>query len=172
MASLHATIVTAGLCALLFVTSPSGISEANEAGAIILQHPWARAAPPGAKVGGGYVTVVNAGTVADRLIGGSLDGAGPIEFHETRMNGAQVTMRRLEKIDIPPMSSISFAPLGKHLMFTGLKNGLTKGQHVSGTLLFEKAGAVKVEFDIEAIGAAGPSSQGQGEKRMPGMNMN
>ena len=41
------------------------------AGALKIRHPWARATPKGAPVGGGYLSITNTGTEPDRLIGGS-----------------------------------------------------------------------------------------------------
>ena len=40
-----------------------------KAGSIDILHPWSRATPPGAKVAAGYLTLVNRGTQADRLLG-------------------------------------------------------------------------------------------------------
>jgi periplasmic copper chaperone A len=131
------------------------IARDFQAGDLVLQNPWARATPSGAKVGGGYVTIVNKGSSADRLIGGSLDRAGQVEFHETAMQGAVATMRRLDSVVIPAGSSVAFAPLGKHIMFKDLSRGLTKGERISGTLVFEKAGTVPVQYQVEALGAQG-----------------
>ena len=59
-------------------------------------------------------------------------------------------------------------------MFTGLKHGLKKGETVSGTLVFERAGTVPVEFEVEGIGAKGPGKDvtlGHAGHNMPGMDM-
>ena len=39
-------------------------------------------------------------------------------------------------------------------MFVGLKHPLAAGGHVAATLNFEKAGSVKVEYDVLAMGAS------------------
>ena len=39
-------------------------------------------------------------------------------------------------------------------MFVGLKQPFEKGKRVKGTLQFEKAGTVEVEYAVEAIGGA------------------
>jgi periplasmic copper chaperone A len=59
--------------ALLLATVSLGSSSAQEfkAGDLTINHPWSRATPAGAKVAAGYITIVNKGTTADRLIGGS-----------------------------------------------------------------------------------------------------
>jgi hypothetical protein len=45
-----------------------------------------------------------------------------------------------------------------------LKKPLEPGEHVRGTLVFEKAGSVSVEFDVRAMGASSGNN-------MPGMQM-
>ena len=48
---------------------------------------------------------------------------------------------------------MEFKPGGYHLMFIGLREGLVQGQPVKGTLVFEKAGTVEVEYRVAPIGA-------------------
>jgi hypothetical protein len=62
-------------------------------------------------------------------------------------------MRELSGIEIKPGQTIEFKPGGSHVMFINLKRPLSKGEHVSGTLVFERAGTVKVEYSVESIGA-------------------
>jgi periplasmic copper chaperone A len=38
-------------------------------------------------------------------------------------------------------------------MFVNLRHPLSKGEHVKGTLLFEHAGKVQIEYSVEEIGA-------------------
>jgi copper(I)-binding protein len=42
----------------------------------------------------------------------------------------------------------------------GLKQPLAKGQKVKGTLEFEKAGKVEIEYAVEAMGATSPAASG------------
>jgi hypothetical protein len=53
-------------------------------------------------------------------------------------------------------------------MMTELKGPLKKGDKLVVTLVFEKAGEVKATFDVQGIGATGPTS-GQKDHAMPGM---
>lgn len=123
-------------------------------GALVIEGPWARATPGGAKVGGAYLKITNTGTEADRLIGGSLPIADAVEVHEMSMNDGIMKMRKLEKgLEIKPGQTVELKPGGFHLMFTGLRAGLKEGQPVKGTLVFEKAGTVEVEYRVAPIGA-------------------
>ena len=123
-------------------------------GALVIEAPWARATPGGAKVAGGYLKITNTGKEPDRLIGGSLPIAAEVEVHEMAMSNNVMRMRRLaEGLEIKPGQSVELKPGGFHLMFTGLSAGLKAGQPVKGTLVFQKAGTVEVEYRVAPIGA-------------------
>lgn len=141
-------------------------------GDLTVRHPWTRATPGGAQVAGGYLIVVNRGTAPDRLTGGSLEAAQVFELHEMSMTGGVMAMRPTGPLAIPPGGSLTFTPSTKHIMFKGLKHGLTVGQDVAGTLAFEHAGTVDVRFTVEAIGAKAPADpKGRAGPTMPGMDM-
>ena len=44
-------------------------------------------------------------------------------------------------------------------MFVNLKRPLNKGDRVTGTLVFERAGKVQIEFTVEGVGAQHSSDQ-------------
>jgi copper(I)-binding protein len=46
-------------------------------------------------------------------------------------------------------------------MFTGLTRPLAKGDRIKGTLVFERAGTVDIEYTVEAIGGS-PAHKGAG----------
>ena len=117
--------------------------------------PWARATPAGAKVGGAYLKITNNGTQPDRLVGGSLTGAREVEVHEMSMANNVMKMRHLKDgLEIKPGQTVELKPGGYHLMLTGLSDGLKQGQNVRGSLTFEKAGTVEVEYTVAPVGAA------------------
>jgi copper(I)-binding protein len=123
-------------------------------GSLVIEAPWTRATPGGAQVGGAYLKITNAGAGADRLIGGSLPIATAVEVHEMSMTDGVMKMRKLEKgLEIKPGQTVELKPGGYHIMFLGLREGLKQGQPVKGTLVFEKAGTVEVEYRVAPIGA-------------------
>jgi copper(I)-binding protein len=62
-------------------------------------------------------------------------------------------MRPLPRgIEIAPGFTAKLEPGGLHLMFLDLKRSLAKGDRFKGSLTFEKAGTVEVEFVVEAMG--------------------
>lgn len=123
------------------------------ADAIEIISPWSRATPKGASTGIGYLTIKNTGTTPDRLIGGSVDVAASFELHSMVMENGVAKMRELHDVEIRPGQTIEFKPGGSHAMFVDLKRPLAKGDRVSGTLTFERAGKVQIEYSVESIGA-------------------
>jgi periplasmic copper chaperone A len=123
-------------------------------GALSIEAPWTRATPAGAKVGGGYMKITNTGKEPDRLVGGALPQAGRFEVHEMAVAGGVMTMRQLAAgLVIRPGETVELKPGSMHLMFMDLKEPLKTGMPLKGTLLFEKAGQVEVEYHVAPIGA-------------------
>jgi copper(I)-binding protein len=140
------------------VTLCVGVASAEEfrIGALTIKDPWARATPKGAAVGGGYVTIVNNGSEADRLMSASLADAGRVEVHEMSMAGGIMKMRPVaEGVEIKQGETVALKPGGYHMMFLNLRNPLVQGEMVDGTLVFQKAGTVQVKFKVESVGAMG-----------------
>ena len=54
-------------------------------------------------------------------------------------------------------------------MFVGLKQPLKKGEQVDGTLQFEKAGSVQVQYAVEGVGEKSSTDMKPDMKSMPGM---
>jgi hypothetical protein len=63
-------------------------------------------------------------------------------------------------LEIKPGETVELKPGSFHAMLMGLKQQLQKGQKVKGTLEFEKAGKVEIEYAVEAVGATSPASSG------------
>ena len=138
--------------ALNFAASAATAHE-YKAGSIEIKHPWSRATPKGATVAGGYMKLINTGTTADRLVGGSTEVAGKFEIHQMSMDNGVMKMRPVSGgVEIKPGETVEFKPGGYHLMFVGITQPVVQGKRVKGTLEFEKAGKVDVEYAIEPIG--------------------
>jgi periplasmic copper chaperone A len=101
---------------------------------------------------------VNKGTEADRLMGGSIAGVSRFEVHRMVMDGNVAKMRPVEGgLEIKPGQSVALTGDPFHVMLIGFKQPFQQGQHLKGTLEFQKAGKVDVEFTVEPIGAKAPS---------------
>lgn len=156
----RATLTRRGLAALalgvmLPLSIPMAPASAHEykLGELEIGHPWSRETPAGAKVAGGYLTVTNHGKEADRLIAVSSDISEKGEIHEMAVNDGVMTMRQLpDGLEVAPGEKVELKPGAYHLMFMGLKAQPKKGERFAGTLTFEKAGKVDVEFAVDAMG--------------------
>jgi len=147
-------IVALGLCRLAL---PASAHEYKLA-ALQIGHPWARATAPTAPSAGGFLTITNTGTTADKLITVKTPTADMAQIHEMKMDGNVMRMRELEKgIEIPPGATVELKPGGFHIMFMGLKAPFAKDAKVPLTLVFEKAGSVDVELQVAAMGAGAPA---------------
>ena len=157
--------VAAILCVGLFgaavlLIGGIAVAETYSAGGLQIGNPWARATPKGSTVTAGYLTIINKGTETDRLIGGSAAPASRLEVHDTVTENGVARMRQVTSLEIKPGQTIELKPGGMHLMLMGLKQPLSKGQTVKGTLVFEKAGTVAVEFTVQPPGATSGASGG------------
>ena len=124
-------------------------------GSLELKHPWSAKAPPVAPVLGGYVTIVNTGLEADRLIGGSTPIAERLELHESSLVDGVARMRPAkEGMEIPAGGTVVLQPGGAHIMLVNPKQRPAEGEKFKATLQFETAGAVEVEFVVQAKSSA------------------
>src|SRR5580704_9690533 len=146
-------IVTLTAAAVVLL-APRASAQTFKAGSIAIESPWARATPKGATIGAGYMKITNTGTTPDRLMSGSSDVAPKLEVHEMKMENGVMKMRPVQGgLEIKPGETVELKPGSYHVMFVDLKKPLAEGDHIDAKLVFEKAGAVDVQYDVLAIGA-------------------
>lgn len=111
-------VKTLALGLVLSAATQGVLAHDYEAGPLAIDHPWARATPPGAPVAGGYLTITNTGTEPDRLLGGSSDAAEAVEIHESTITDGVARMRPAEDgIAIAPGETLRLEPGAAHIMF-------------------------------------------------------
>jgi copper(I)-binding protein len=148
----HPVCLIAAILLALCVGNKSQ-AQTSAANPIVIEQPWARATPGGARTGAAYMTLINNGPSGDRLLGATTPLADKVRFHkETEDNGVS-RMREVPTVDLEPGAKIIFKPGEMHMMIVGLKQPLTEGKTFQLTLQFEKAGNVEVMIPIEMIGA-------------------
>ncbi len=143
----------------IFVAGAIVLSSAAHAydykvGALEIDHPWSRAVPKGATVAAGYMTIRNTGAEPDRLVSGSTPVAAKFIVHEMSMDKGVMKMRPVQSLEIKPGETVELKPQSSHVMITGLKQPIEKGKPFKASLVFEKAGAVEVDFAVEGVGGA------------------
>jgi len=160
-----------GLSLLTFVglsTVQAETTPIEHRHSLLLDHAFVREPPPGAKVAGAYLRIVNEGISADRLIGLSTPVADQAEIHSMKVENGIMTMRPLlEGLVLSPGETVELKPGGIHIMLSGLHAPLKQGESFTATLRFEKAGDVEVVFSVESLAsskAADSSAHDQGHR--------
>lgn len=164
--------ISAILAGVLVLAAGSSQARDYKLGSLQIVQPWSRATPKGASLAAGYMKITNAGTAPDRLIGGSSPIAGRVELHEMTMADGIMRMRPLKDgVELKPGETVEFKPGSFHVMLVDLKAPIEQGKSVKGTLVFEKAGSIDIEYDVVRAGAtsAGDRSGSRREQGMQGM---
>ena len=137
---------------LLSLIAASAISQDfGTGGEIRVSGAFARVNSPAAKVGSAYMTIVNLGDAADRLVGASSETAMRIEFHDIEESDEGVVrMVRIDGgIDLPQGETVQFNRGGRHLMLMGLDRSLSDGDEFNITLMFENAGSIELTVPVD-----------------------
>ncbi len=88
-----------------------------------------------------YVSIMNNGKMADRLVGAASNLARKTELHKMEMDNGVMRMRQVEGgIDLPAGKTIQLAPGGYHVMLIGLNAPLTANSTFEIRLIFQNAG--------------------------------
>jgi copper(I)-binding protein len=147
---------------VLGVTLPANAAD-YDLGSIHISQTWARATPNGASAGAAYMTITNKGTEPDRVSCVASDASAQCEIHTMTMDNGVMKMRPVEGgLEIKPGETVTLKPGGYHVMLVDLKHPLQQGQMVQTELKFDKAGTIKVESPIAAIGAPAPGADAGG----------
>ncbi len=132
----------------------TGQAHGATLGNLVIEHPWSRETAAAADVGAGFMTITNNGAEDDRLIGATAEISGMVQLHNMKMENDLMTMFEMtEGIAVPAGQTIELKPKSLHVMFMGLTAHPRMGDAFKGTLTFEKAGTVAVEFAVEAADA-------------------
>jgi len=140
-----------------FALSQSATANSYRSGDILIETPWSRASPGGAKVASGYMRIINTGRLPDRLVGGSADVAGGFEVHRSSISDGIARMEPVpDGLEVKPGETVELKPGGSHGMLLDLKRPLKEGETVKGTLVFERAGTIEIDYRVARLGARAP----------------
>lgn len=109
---------------------------------------------PAGDVAAAYMTITNNGGVTDTLVGVQTEASRLAEVHETTMDGATVSMRAVESLDIPAGEMIALEPGRFHVMLVEPIAPIEVGDQVLLVLTFQEAGNVEVLADVVASGGS------------------
>ncbi len=99
-----------------------------------------------------YFELSNDGA-ADTLISVTTPAAVHAAVHSTTTANGVMEMRQLDALQVPAHARISFAPGGMHVMLSDLARPLREAEHVELKLVFRRAGELRVDATVAALGA-------------------
>lgn len=121
---------------------------------LVIEHPWTRQSPMAANVMAGFMKITNNGKEDDRLLKATVEITAIVQLHDMKMEGDVMKMSELPNgIVIPAGATVELKPKSLHVMFMDIKSAPKEGQEIKGTLTFEKAGTVEIEYVVEAADA-------------------
>ena len=124
---------------------------------ISVENPYARPPMGSGKVAAAFMTLKNDGDEADKLIAAKGDVAKDIQLHthimEKKDGKVIMRMRQVPFMAVPAHGKTVLKPGGLHIMLIGTTRDLKPGDTFDLTLVFEKAGKVKVTVPVKKISA-------------------
>ena len=72
-------------------------------------------------------------------------------LHETVLQDGVMKMQHVDALDIPANGQLRMKPGGYHIMLMGLAKPLKEGDEIELTLIFEKAGEMKVKAKVGGV---------------------
>ena len=146
----------AGLGVACALVMSAGVALAGPK--ISVENPHARPPMGGGKVAAAYMTLKNVGDEADRLVKAEGDVAKKIELHthikEEKDGKVVMKMRPVPFMQVPAHGQTVLKPGGLHIMLIGVTRDIKPGDVFDLTLVFEKAGKVKVHVPVRKISAS------------------
>jgi hypothetical protein len=157
--------LTSGAAALMLMgAAPPALAQ--RAGDIEVTQAQALPSIPGARNGGGFLTIVNHGKVDDKIVAAASPVCGHVELHTMSMENNIMRMREVDDIPVPAGKTLRMQPgSGYHLMFMDLKEPLKLGATVPVTVKFAGGGQLQLQLKVE------PRDKIAGSAAMPGKEM-
>ena len=134
---------------------------------VVVTGAWVRGTVAGQTASGAFMDLKSAGNAV--LLGASSPVADLVELHEMRMDNGVMRMRALPSLDLPAGKTVSLRPGSYHIMLTGLKHPLKKGEIVPLTLKVADAdkrpGNIEIKVEVRDLTAT-PGMSGMAGEHM------
>lgn len=130
--------------AILALAIASPAAAANQP---VVTDAWIRALPAGLPAGG-YFTLRNPTVKTLTLRGASSAACGMLMLHKSDTMSGMSSMSDVAGIDVPPGSTIKFAPGGYHLMCMDPTSAIKPGGKVAVVLEFADGSRTQAEFAV------------------------
>ncbi len=142
-------LLTTGL--LLGGLAVSSVSFAE----VEVDHPYARAVPPGQMISAAFMDLNNKGKEQVALIKVTSSVADKVEMH-THKHGdnGEMKMRQIPQITMFGKERVVLKPGGHHIMLIGLKKALAEGDSIDLTLEFDDGSKQELNVPVKSVMAA------------------
>jgi periplasmic copper chaperone A len=156
--------ISLACAALLFAAAmPAAVSAEDSPnvsiGTLFIEGAFTRPTTAGAKDAEGYLSIINEGSVPDRLVSIDSDISDKAELRTSKkVDGNVETHAMSDGIEIPAGGTINLAPGGDHITFMNIHRPLKSGDIIHATLGFENAGQIDIGFHAApSLDAKAPS---------------
>lgn len=116
---------------------------------IAVMNSWIREALPGAKINGGYMTLININETDVKLVSVTSENFDKVEIHKMSMSDGMMEMNELKELIVPAGGHAKLRPGSTHLMLIGPKKELVKGDVVEITMTFASGLSQKVNVLVK-----------------------
>eukprot|EP01030_Chromulinospumella_sphaerica_P026901 gene26901-27128_t len=107
------------------------LASGADASGVMVTKAYARASASAASTSGAaYVSLMNHGAGADRLLSVSTPAAKTAEIHKSEIVDGVMKMNPVGALDLPSHGMLEMKPGGYHIMLMGLTQPLKKGEEI------------------------------------------
>ena len=156
----HWSVIPTFLIALAFALAacsagrPAPKIEVSDAWVLFVGAQMQGGEPTGMQMGStngvAYMVLHNRGNAPDRLLRVQSDVAHTLELHKSEVKNGVMMMNPVEFVEVPAGGQAELKPGGLHVMLIRLTRGLTPGDQVTLTLVFETSGEITVQAEVRA----------------------
>src|SRR5260370_35043845 len=106
---------------LILLLGGEAYAQTSGQNAIVVERPWARATPAGAKTGAAYVTLINNGDSSDSLLSATTPVPDKVQFHSASEENGVSRMREIETVEVGPGARATVTRSAMQSRFVGLR---------------------------------------------------
>lgn len=151
---LLAGLAAAGVAGFAALTADHGTGKSAAPQTVRIENAWSPALA-GAASRAVYLTIVNDGDIADRVIDVSSDISQSAAIHQSQHTDGVMRMTPVAgELAAAAHSQVTFEPGGLHIMLMNLQRPPAAGDRFRITVTFERAGAVEADVAVRSIADA------------------
>jgi copper(I)-binding protein len=147
---------TLALAAAALFVATAAQAHSHKFKKLEIVHPWCIETDAAASTVSVYMTVRNSGPKADRLVGAQTSIAAKAELFGATVTSAQQA-KPITSLEAKASGELILKRDGPHIVLTGVKKQLGAYDAFPMTLVFERAGKVEIEVQVEEASILEPA---------------